>query len=217
MFKLLSLWSAGIALCLPGSLHATVVYSNLDPGNTYRLDALAVVGGQPGQAHAVSFIATGNGILSTIELALRSEDASVSSVPVSVELHANVVGNTIGALLSTGTTTPGSGFGIRPLSVAAMSAVPITSGPLYWIIVSSPTNTAVLWNLSLSSTGLPGAISSVDTGGFFQYFNGSTLPFRVSANTVPASTVPEPSVPFLLVFVLGVLSIVTRVRRCSPH
>jgi hypothetical protein len=177
---------------------ATIVFSDLGPGDTYdQASGYGVTGG--GADIAAKFIAGASGDLANIDLGLTFS-AGVSG-PVNVFLYGDASGtpdNLNQTLLGSGTPTVAFGTTDNSLvSFAVAGTVPVTIGTTYWLVLKPAAATGFdVWNLSSPPT--PG---SVDTSADHATWTGvgpaAILPaFRLTATS--ATGVPDSGATFLL-------------------
>lgn len=179
------------------ALFADTIASTFGPGQSFLTAGVWMVGGQPPDEIAASFVPSENFTLETIDFAVLSLALTDSQVDVSIAAGSSAPGASIESFTVSG---------ISPipavLTVNSISHPQLDAGVTYWIVLSAvdPNDPSVGWNQN--DKGVVGV--SRFAGGAWSNLGTEVLTpaFDVIGNpTIP--TVPEPSTCSFVVLIIA--------------
>jgi hypothetical protein len=204
-----------IAVTVPVLAPASIIFTNLGPGQTYDVTQGNPVGNDfagDNAAQGDTFTPTANATLSSIEVALSCVVSCPAAETFTVALRtdsSDSPGSIIESFLFTGKTLGGLGTN-NPLVMATSVLRPtLTAGTQYWITVTSSLNYAIAWNDNLTNDPSDQAVSSDGGATWFSPSGMTPSAYEVDGTT----SVPEPST--VLLFGGGALSSLIVLRRKS--
>jgi hypothetical protein len=196
-------------LCLPASLMADTIFSNLGLGS-FTTAPSADIGGMPGQVQtlAAPFTPDETAVLSDVEIPLFK--LSSNPPPFSVYIASSQSNGEPGAVLEQLTQTAAVGLTPSLIEFTCSACPQLVEGTTYFVIAAPSTSGNPLnvtdWNkipndpspFYFNESGEPSGPWDIDTSG--------ALALRVDGDPVTGSSVPEPSGAVLLATGFAVLA-----------
>lgn len=200
-----ALGAAAVAACSPAARAATVLFSDLGPGQSYNCCSGYLVGTLPNGLVATpanSFVAAAGGAVSEIDIALQQEVGSDSAVVSLWTDGGNALGAELGAWSVSGFPLIGT-TGAGDLStITGISGISLTAGDTYYLQVMYVAPGLGGW--PFNSQGVTGTVLE---GG------APPVTFPTGAFEVLATGVPEPATWAMMILGLGLIGIAARRRR----
>jgi hypothetical protein len=185
--------------CAAFTVHATDVYSNLDPAPNMYSNVTAYDTGPGTNDQGFQFTTTGGGLLTSIQIAMN-DLTDLNPHAFTLSLYADDGSDQLGSLLgSWGAMSTGVLYtSTQSLLVSVPTtgpAVNLTSGTKYWLVASSATQ--IFWN---------GANSGAVNHYFGGFYSTGSIPGAFSVQAVP-----EPA--SMTALALGAVALLQRRRN----
>jgi hypothetical protein len=184
---------AALALVVPSTASADLVFSNLGPGNTFNTAAANPVGfdffSGDQDAQADSFLPLINSFLTSLTIPLSSF-VQTNTAPVTVALRSSIGGLPGGVLeswiIAPGTLpTFGGSVGLTQLTSVLHPAM--ATGTQYWVTVFGGAADPVAWNLTNTADANPTA-TSVNGGATWNKLGLTPGALRLDGTVAPEPT-----------------------------
>jgi hypothetical protein len=181
-----------------GALFADTVFSTFGPGQSFFTGGVWMVGGQPPEEIAASFVPAQDFTLETIDFAAVFLSGTDSQVDVSLAAGPSAPGTPIESFTVSGLSTVSA-----VLTVNSASHPQLDAGVTYWVVLSALDPAATLAGWNQNDQGFVGVSARLDGGAWFDLGTEVLTPaFDVlGVPTIP--TVPEPSTWSLVTLVIA--------------
>ncbi len=191
-----AIWASALALPAVSGAATAVVFSNFGPGLTYNTSTGNAVGNAfdgNTYAEADTFKTTGNGTLTSLQLALSCAFACPDTFTISLTQNsAGHPGAVLESFTYAGSSLGAFGSNNAPVTLTSLLHPLLSGGTQYWVEVQADLNDSIAWNFN--STGDPSTEdTSIDNGATWLSLGGTPGAFQVNAN------IPEPSSVALLI------------------
>jgi hypothetical protein len=181
-----------------GALFADTVFSTFGPGQSFLTGGVWMVGGQPPEEIAASFVPAQDFTLETIDFAAVFLSGTDSQVDVSLAAGASAPGAPIESFTVSGLSTIPA-----VLTVNSASHPQLDAGVTYWIVLSAPDPAATLAGWNQNDQGFVGVSARLDGGAWFDLGTEVLTPAFDVLGIPAIPTVPEPSTGPLVTLVIA--------------
>ena len=197
-----------LSICGTGGLFADTIFSTFDPGQSFLTGAIWMIGGQPPEEIAASFVPAESFSLETIDFAAVSLSGTVTGVDVSLASGSSAPGPPIESFVVSAISGTAS-----VLKVESIAHPQLDAGVTYWLVLSplDPASPLIGWNQN--DQGIVGVSARFDDGAWLALGTEVLMPAFDIVGTPLVPTVPEPSTWSFMILVIGLQVAVSAYRR----